>query len=182
MSRNVAHRRSGHKTSIAPEEGPRFLVDAMLGSLARKLRIFGFDSVYFRDGTDAQLELLARKDGRVILTSDRMLAKNAPAKKIEALLVIGDNDKERLHSLVQEAQIASIKLLPGESRCPDCNGVLKITKRSELVQRIPESVSARHRLFYACLECGKVYWKGGHWSRLRRLSLFMKRTRSHSST
>ncbi|RPJ50546.1 MAG: hypothetical protein EHJ95_06850, partial [Methanobacteriota archaeon] len=32
---------------------PRFLVDAMLGDIARKLRIFGFDTLYMKDTSDS---------------------------------------------------------------------------------------------------------------------------------
>ncbi len=43
--------------------GPRFVADAMLGSLARKLRIFGFDTLYFREGPDLELELHRARRG-----------------------------------------------------------------------------------------------------------------------
>ncbi len=49
---------------------PRFVADAMLGSLARKLRIFGFDTLYFKDGGDSELLKLAKSEGRILLTSD----------------------------------------------------------------------------------------------------------------
>ncbi|HVB95073.1 MAG TPA: Mut7-C RNAse domain-containing protein [Nitrososphaerales archaeon] len=47
---------------LAVKSRPRFIADAMLGSLARKLRIFGFDTSYFSDGRDIELEDLARKE------------------------------------------------------------------------------------------------------------------------
>ena len=46
----------------------------MLGSLARKLRIFGYDTLYFREGSDAELERVAIAEDRVIVTADRGLA------------------------------------------------------------------------------------------------------------
>ncbi len=54
---------------------PRFLVDAMLGRLARWLRLLGYDSVYFIHTADAELVRLARADGRIILTRDHGLAR-----------------------------------------------------------------------------------------------------------
>jgi uncharacterized protein len=145
----------------------------MLGSLARKLRIFGFDAVYFRDGPDAELELMAEKDRRVILTSDRRLATDAQSKGLDVLHIQGSNDLARLRSLVQQASIASIELEPGGSRCAACNGELRAAKRTEMTHRLPEAVARRHRLYYLCLDCDKAYWKGGHWPRLRRLASSM---------
>ncbi|MBP8685912.1 MAG: hypothetical protein KBH31_03520, partial [Methanomassiliicoccales archaeon] len=56
---------------------PRFLLDGMLGSLARWLRIMGYDALYVRDASDA--DMLARLVGndRTLLTRDRQLADRA---------------------------------------------------------------------------------------------------------
>ena len=66
---------------------PRFVADAMLGSLARKLRIFGFDTLYFKEGDDTALERLARKEGRIIITSDRLLSRDAERLGLRSVLV-----------------------------------------------------------------------------------------------
>src|SRR6185437_14447077 len=86
--------------------GPtRFVVDAMLGSFARKLRIFGFDALYFGSGPDAELLQVAKADRRIILTSDRMLWEDAIARKrVPAFLVQGKNDRARLVSLLTAAR------------------------------------------------------------------------------
>jgi hypothetical protein len=56
---------------------PRFLLDGMLGSLARWLRIMGYDALYVRDASDA--DMLARLVGndRTLLPRDRQLADRA---------------------------------------------------------------------------------------------------------
>jgi len=152
------------------EGGPRFVVDAMLGSLARKLRIFGFDAIYYRDGPDSKLERMAEREGRVLVTSDRLLASDAKSKKLGVFLIQGSDDQARLRSLVRQARSASLELDPGRSRCAACNSELADAKKAEVASRLPASVARRHRLYYLCLDCGKIYWKGGHWSKLRRLS------------
>jgi hypothetical protein len=154
-------------------EPTRFIADAMLGSLARKLRIFGYDTLYFREGTDAELERVARAEGRVLLTSDAALASHSGRGGLAVLAVSGRSDGSRLRSLVGQARLASLDLAPGGPRCAVCNSLLERIGRSTAAGLLPESVTRRHRLFYWCGVCRKAYWRGRHWSRLRKLSLLL---------
>ena len=54
----------------------RFAVDAMLGTLAKWLRILGYDAFFDPALDDHQLVRLARAELRVLLTRDRALAFN----------------------------------------------------------------------------------------------------------
>jgi len=151
---------------------PRFIVDAMLGSTARKLRIFGFDTLYFKDGDDAYLEAVGKKERRIILTADKALFAHSLRLGNRAILVEGRNDRARLISILRQAvpELASRK---GErvSRCAVCNGELQVLKRKDAAnEEVPGKVLARHRLFFRCTSCSKLYWRGGHWERIRRLS------------
>ncbi len=148
---------------------PTFIVDAMLGSLARKLRIFGFDTKYHKDGTDRELLDLARDEGRAIITSDRRLGEAALARGLRIFLVLGGTDRARILSLVEQARSLGILLTPGEPRCALCNGSLSEEKRAKMKSRLPPTLLAKHRDYYVCNNCGKVYWHGSHWTRLRRL-------------
>ncbi len=51
----------------------RFVIDSMLGTLARKLRIFGFDSLYYNHIDDEELLSLCLAMNRILLTSDEVL-------------------------------------------------------------------------------------------------------------
>ena len=52
-----------------------FLADAMLGSIARKLRIFGFDTIYLAHARDDEILKIGIEQDRVILTADKELFK-----------------------------------------------------------------------------------------------------------
>jgi len=56
-------------------KAPSFLADAMLGSVARKLRIFGFDTLYIAHAHDDEILKTGIEQGRVILTADKELFK-----------------------------------------------------------------------------------------------------------
>jgi uncharacterized protein with PIN domain len=143
----------------------------MLGSTARKLRILGFDTLYFRDGGDADLEVIGRKERRIILTSDKALFAHSLRRGNRAILVEGTNDRTRLISILRQAG-PGLAPRKGErvSRCAVCNGELQVLQRREAArEEIPAKVLARHRLFFQCTSCSKLYWRGGHWERIRRL-------------
>jgi len=146
----------------------------MLGSLARKLRVFGFDTAYFRDGQDSELERLARDERRILLTSDRRLFGDATDRGLQAFLVNGRSERARVLSIAEQARQFSIRLEPGATRCALCNGTLTLVSRGDLAGRLPESVRRRHRQFYECASCDKLYWKGKHWSRLRKLASVLR--------
>ncbi|QQG49240.1 MAG: hypothetical protein HY247_02710 [archaeon] len=144
-------------------------MDAMLGSLARKLRAFGVDSLYYKHGNDEGLIQIAREQGRVVVTADRALAARARSKGVRAVLVIGISDSGRIASMAKEFEEAENPLRLGAPRCSVCNGTLQAIAKRDLRGRVPRASEERHRLFYACSECGKVYWKGSHWKKLRSL-------------
>src|SRR5208283_689191 len=60
---------------------PRFVADVMLGSLARWLRILGFDTIYFRVIDDNELIKIALQQERILLTRDTGIARRNLKKK-----------------------------------------------------------------------------------------------------
>ncbi|CQH49184.1 DUF82 family protein [Halobacterium hubeiense] len=135
-----------------------FLLDAMLGSLARILRMCGHDAAYCLDrgieADDAILDLAARED-RVVVTRDRELAERAP----ESILV---ESKDVDHQL-RELAAAGVDLTPtpGE-RCGACNGELREVEREAKV--LPEYVPGDASPVWQCEDCGQYFWEGSHWT------------------
>jgi len=149
-----------------PSTGSRFIADAMLGTLARKLRAFGLDTVYFGAGSDEDLLKLAKGAGRVILTSDRLLAARAASKEIPTLLIRGRTDGARISSLLEGARSSGIAVERGPPLCSVCGGALSKVNRADVTPFLPLRVVQRHRIFFHCESCGRYYWKGGHWKKL----------------
>jgi uncharacterized protein with PIN domain len=133
----------------------------MLGSLARWLRILGFDTIYFRAIANNELIKIARQQERIILTRDTGIARR---KQIHELILIHSNA-----TLEQLKEVLSSKrLFPGSDalrlspRCPVCNGELALTQRETVADSIPEYIFLNATSFFTCKECGKVYWYGSH--------------------
>jgi len=145
-----------------PAVRPRFAADEMLGSLARWLRIMGYDTVYERDRTDSQIVETARKEERVILTRDWELA----GRMGERGLYIESDDLD--DQLRQVTKTFDLNADESQARCTVCNGELASLPKEGAKGMVPEGVLANNHEFFRCLKCGKIYWKGSHWSNIRR--------------
>jgi len=156
----------------APRSGARtrFIVDAMLGSLARKLRAFGFDAAYFGSGEDKGLLERSVQEGRIILTADRSLAARAETRGIRTILVVGNSDRERVGSIAGWAAAGGIDLVRGDPLCSLCGGELLPVKKAEVSAEVPPALWRRHRLFFRCTSCEQLYWRGSHWKKLMSLA------------
>jgi uncharacterized protein with PIN domain len=142
---------------------PRFLVDGMLGSLARWLRISSYDAEYRREADDDSLMEEASRTGRVLLTRDRVLVHRAKKMGIEAFLVSGENDAEQLGEI---AAVLGLELDPSCSRCPKCNGSLTRVEKEKVRDLVPEASLEAFDIFWVCGSCGGVYWRGSHWDQI----------------
>ena len=78
------------------EKRPIFIVDAMLGNLAKKLRVLGYDSSYFSSIEDEKLLTIAKNEKRIILTKDEQLVKTAQNQEILAILIRGNDELEQI--------------------------------------------------------------------------------------
>jgi uncharacterized protein with PIN domain len=141
---------------------PRIVVDTMLGRLARWLRALGCDTLYPGQADDRALLRLARAEGRVLVTRDRMLARVAEPL---GCLIRSDG----LDAQIREA-VERLGLTPRQeewlSRCLDCNGALAPCDREAVAGRVPQHVLATQAAFVGCPGCGKVYWAGTHADRI----------------
>jgi len=143
------------------EGSTRFVVDGMLGSLARWLRILGYDTDYVNQRDDPELVRIARAENRVLLTRDRELAGR---RGVQVLLVESQLLDEQL------AQVTAAYPLPSESpqgRCPVCNAALIQVLPENVADRVPPYVLRKHQSFQHCPGCGRVYWRGSHWRNMQ---------------
>lgn len=150
-------------------KAPSFIADSMLGSVARKLRIFGFDTLYIAHAHDDEILKTGIEQGRVILTADKELFKRVVKTGVRGVLVSGAGDLEDLVHILSKNGITSVDLDGIGSRCSMCNGLLEQIEPDQVKNGVPRKVAELHREFYQCTTCRKVYWEGGHLRRIRAL-------------
>ncbi|MDH7511330.1 MAG: Mut7-C RNAse domain-containing protein [Clostridiales bacterium] len=136
----------------------KFVVDCMLGKLAKWLKILGFDVAYFNRAEDGKLLSLARKEGRVLLTRDHRL--RAEAKDVRSLLIGSENWKEQLEQVLDEFQLK--REVRPYSRCIQCNSELKSLSKRAAKNLVAPFVYEQATVFAICPACGRVFWQGTH--------------------
>ncbi len=137
-----------------------FLCDHMLGTLARWLRILGFDASYPRSLPDDALLDLAQREERILLTRDKDLRGR---RNVHTLYISSDVLDEQVEQVLRNL---GLRIQSPLSRCPVCNEVVVEASREEAAGAVPEGVLTRQERFWKCPECGRYYWQGTHWARM----------------
>jgi hypothetical protein len=155
-----------------PLRKPKFVLDVHLGTLARYMRMFGFDTKYQNDYSDKQIIEISLNEKRTILTRDLGIFKHSrvshgywvrntkPIKQIEEIF-----ERFDLKNEINEF-----------SRCITCNSILRSIKKEKVINKIPPKVKNYQPEFYYCGECNKVYWKGDHYTKMKLLIENIKAT------
>jgi uncharacterized protein len=143
----------------------KFILDGMLGKLARWLRMMGYDTEYSTDLNDSELLTTSKRDNRILLTRDLALYQHAVAKNAQAYYVEGLTEPDRLATLSTRFEIA-LTMDMTKSRCPKCNTALISTSREEIAQKVEKNTLLYYNEFWKCPKCGSVYWQGAHWKKI----------------
>jgi uncharacterized protein len=133
----------------------RFVCDAMLGKMAKYLRLLGFDTAYARNA--AALEgYLSRDRDRVLLTRRRKTETSSPVIHIRSEIA-----REQLNEIggIIRSAIQRTAVL---NRCMECNMPLAEVEKSEIEPVVPEFIYHNCTRFKMCPSCRKVYWAGSH--------------------
>jgi len=141
-----------------------FLLDGMLGSVARWLRICGYDTIYRKNADDEELMEEAFRSSRILVTGDKMLAKRAKKRGIESFYIQGKSIIDRLRRIGTKY---NLNLEASEARCPNCNGELYKTDKEEIKNLIPQRSLEAYSNFWRCKSCGSVFWRGSHWENIK---------------
>lgn len=145
----------------------RFIADAMLGRLARWLRILGYDTAYEKVITDDALVERVVREHPWLLTRDRRLALRKLLRG-RYTLIISDHLDEQLRQLRDELHLPLDLWMDRGYRCAVCNQRLVVIPREEAISKVSPLVAEQHHRFMQCRCCGRVYWRGMHWANIRR--------------
>jgi uncharacterized protein with PIN domain len=141
----------------------RFLLDGMLGSLARWLRIGGYDTEYRKDTPDDDLIEEAARDDRILLTRDEVLSIRAGKRGVKVVFLERDADEKALAQLAAELHLT---FDPSMARCPKCNHTVDKVEKTAVAGKVPEGTYRVVDDYWLCPSCGGIYWRGSHWPRI----------------
>lgn len=154
-------------TLVRPEplRDIRFVADVHLGTLARHLRLLGFDTLFDKDAGDEELAGISAAERRVLLTRDRGLLKRRIVT--HGLFVRDDDPREQLVDVVRRLHLT--RRMAPFTRCTVCNAPLEIVAKEDVADRLEPLTARYHHRFRRCTGCGRIYWPGSHHERLRAL-------------
>ncbi len=137
----------------------------MCGGLARWLRAIGHDTFYREGIDDAELVEIARREDRILISSDGKLFERKPVAggQVRSLML-----PRGLKLLAQvEYVVRALRLPVLQARCTQCNGRLVPRTREDVSADVPARSLVWAREFFRCDGCGQVFWDGTHWRRIR---------------
>jgi uncharacterized protein with PIN domain len=143
-------------------ETVRFVLDGHLGKLARHLRLLGLDAVCPAGADDDALAGTAAREARILLTRDRELLKRRTVT--HGYFVRESHARRQIVEVLQ--RYGSLVVKPF-SRCLRCNGELHRIAKAAIESVLPTGTREHYEDFQMCGDCGRVYWQGSHWPRLK---------------
>lgn len=153
----------------------RFLCDEMLGQLCRYLRAAGYDTLLAQNGeSDAVLLRRCRDQGRHFLTQDVLVREHKAAHDVA--LILPHLKLDALARLVGE-HYGLDWLAHAFTRCLVDNTLLVAADEAARA-RVPADALKGADPVYYCPACGRVYWRGSHYKRMRaRLAVWQAESR-----
>ena len=141
---------------------PRFIVDDMLGKLAVRLRMLGFDTTFYHNTADSFLLRKSKEEGRILLTRDLSLTKTRGAN---ALFIQSKKLQEQIRQVIEKYHL-KLSFQNMFSRCSVCNTPLEAIAKEEVKDHVPPLIFRLFNAFSYCSQCHKFYWKGTHYEKM----------------
>ena len=142
----------------------------MLGNIAKKLRLLGFDSLYSSSIEDDELLRAAKNENRIILTKDEQLAKKAKKHEITAIFISKENEIDQFLQINEKIKLGKCVVNGNTSRCPVCNNGLSQIEKKDVLNKVPLGVFEKMNDFWICEKCEKIYWEGTHIKNLQKFT------------
>lgn len=136
----------------------------MLGSLAKWLRIFGFDTFYPKTTMDDDSILqIAHSEQRLLISRDKELLMRAKKALIPVLEIHTTDLTEQLRQVLKVISLEPEKIL---TRCTVCNAILHPMQKETIKEHLPKKVYETKNEFWTCPVCSRYYWKGTHYENM----------------
>ncbi len=142
----------------------RFIADGHLGTLARNLRLLGFDVAYDSQAEDRLLLTVMERENRALLTRDRRLLMHTVVRT--GYCPRSQNADEQTVEVIRRFDL--LLCLAPFTRCLRCNAPLQKVSKAEVIERLEPLTKLYYEQFRRCTGCGQIYWAGSHFSKLQK--------------
>ncbi len=154
-----------------PLREPKFVADVHLGSLAKYMRMLGFDVSYKNNFTDEEIIEISLNENRTILTKNRGLLKNNRIK--HGYWIRSERTEQQVKEVIKRFDLKND--IHEFLRCLECNNILKPAEKGDIEKRLPPKVKDWHNEFWYCSSCDRIYWRGAHFEKMTK---FIERLRN----
>jgi len=141
------------------------MADRTLGRLARKLRVLGFDVVYWGAGNLEGAFKTAQAEDRVLLTRSRKI--KGKSDDLQVVVIDANDPQEQVRETLSKLRLepAAEKIF---SRCLVCNQELHPIAKEEAEKKVPDFIYRAYDSFHVCPRCHRLYWPGTHLERMKK--------------
>ncbi len=148
-----------------PLRTTRFIADINIGDVVKYMRAMGFDVYFDTSLSPGEIIKISQKEKRTILTRSRNLLKFSEVT--HGIFLHKGTTAEQIKRVVDYLNITD-NVRPF-SRCLSCNGLLKEISKEEIKDRVPPKARRLFNRYTYCRACDKVYWRGTHFARMKRV-------------
>lgn len=140
---------------------PCFAVDKSLGTLAKWLRILGYDTIYEPEVSSREF-CVRLEEPRILITRSKKIQKTWPGHNL--VFITSNFLFEQLKQVVVQIGIDQNDIQPF-SRCIHCNLPIDKIPKDGVYGLVPDYIWQTHDAFMRCSQCKRIYWSGSHGER-----------------
>lgn len=140
----------------------KFILTIDAQKLAKWLRLLGYDVKVIKSVSLLNLIRIAKNEGRVIVSRSKEVL-NHPLE-FERIFIHSTSLDKQLHEIKEFLVFDEEYLF---SRCPEDNDLLQDIDKAKIQKLIPEQVAKEYQDFKICHKCGRIYWKGSHYLKIK---------------
>ena len=155
---------------LLEKSSPVFFVDAMLGNIAKKLRVMGFDCMYDAKIDDKELIRVAKRDNRIVISRDFELVQKSSKLGVRSVFLENKDEFEQLYQIISKLNLKKIEINGNNARCPKCNSKTEFIKKELVSNKLPNRILEQNEEFWICKNCDKIFWEGSHIINLKKLA------------
>ncbi|MBC8417626.1 MAG: Mut7-C ubiquitin/RNAse domain-containing protein [Proteobacteria bacterium] len=157
--RDVTHLRE------IPLRETRFIADINIRDIVRYMRVLGLDVYYDPSLSPRDIIRISKREKRTILTKSRNLLKFRDVT--HGMFIRPGTTVEQIKGIIDFLSLREV--ITPFSRCLQCNNSLVRVSKESVFDRIPPKTRAFCNEYSYCNGCDRIYWKGTHFDRIKKV-------------